>query len=446
GLQGVNPNNYSAMGFPDMFFNDLTSLVQQAGGVKGRASELFENWSYADSVTWAKGRHVMKFGEELRAYMNYNAYIPHGAFGQFSFNGSFTGYDYADFLLGLPFSSTRLNPLTRRTQWGRELGVFAMDTFKVTRKLTLDYGIRWDHFGAFRYDDGLQYNFDPTQNAVVVPPSALSHVSPLYPSDINVVTGPVIPNPSKHNFVPRLGAAYLITEKTVVRGGYGIFTSRGLGVFSLVEGAGPFTLSENYTNTIQNGQALFAFPNPFPANLGLVEVPSQAVSGYLLNTRDGNIHQFNATVEHHLRDIGLRLSYVGSRTRSLNGFYEANKPQPSTIPFSPDRRPYPQFVSVELLRRDLAANYDSLTLEARRRVGQVSFEGFWTWANNLDNYEILSSGYGTLYGPQYGGFIDENPYAPLQWNHDTVTPHHRVVVSANWDIPVGRGRRFLAKA
>jgi len=76
----------------------------------------------------------------------------------------------------------------------------------------------------------------------------------------------------------------------------------------------------------------------------------------------------------------------------------------------------------------------------------VSFDTFWTWADNLDNYEMLSSGYGTLYGPQNGAFGDFNPYAPLLWNHDHVTPHHRVVVNATWNIPVGRGRRYLAGA
>ena len=162
--------------------------------------------------------------------------------------------------------------------------------------------------------------------------------------------------------------------------------------------------------------------------------------------RDGKIHQFNATVEHQVNDIGLRLSYVGSRTRGLNGFYEVDKPQPSTIPFTADRRPHPEFVSIELLRRDLAAHYDSLTLEGRRKVGQVAFDAFWTWANNLDNYEMLSGGYGTEYGPSYGVFGDENPYAPLLWNHDHVTPHHRVVVNTTWDIPVGRGRRYLSQA
>ena len=446
GLQGVNSGNLSAQGFPDMFLNDITSLEVPPGGINGKAAELSENWNVADSVTWAKGRHIMKFGEELRTFMFYTTDLPDGTYGDFSFDGSFTGYDYADFLLGLPFGSTRLTPLTGRTQWGRELGVFATDTFKATRKLTLDYGLRWDHFGSFRYDDGLQDNYDPTQDAVVVPQSAMSRISSLYPSTIKVVTGQVVPNPSNRNFVPRLGAAYRLREETVIRGGYGIYTSRGLGVYSLLQGSGPFSLGENYTNTIQNGQALFAFPNPFPANLGLVQVPSQAVSSYPLDSRDGKIHQFNATVEHQVRDIGFRLSYVGSRTRGLNGFYEVNKPQPSTIPFADDRRPHPEFVSIQLLRWDLAANYDSVTLEARRRVGQVSFDGFWIWANNLDNYEMLASGFGSLYGPSFGGFGDQNPYSPLLWNHDHVTPHHRVVVNASWDIPVGRGRRYWAGA
>lgn len=442
GLQGVNAKNYSAMGFPAMYFNDITSLTVQPGGTSG-ASELSENWTYADGLTWAKGRHVMKFGAELRAFMDYNAYIPEGTFGSFFFDGSLTGFDYADFLLGLPFNSTRLDPLTKRTQWGRELGLYATDTFKVSRRLTLDYGLRWDHFGSFRYDDGLQYNFDPATGAVVVPTDVAGKVSPLYPSNIKVAPGQVIPNPSKRNFAPRLSAAYRIAENTVIRGGYGLFTSRYQGLYSLINGFGPFEISETYTNTITNGQPLFAFPDPFPANLGLAQVPSQAVSGYPLDTRDGHIHQFNVTAERQIKDIGFRLSYVGSRSRGINVFYEANKPQPGTIPFTTDRRPYPQFVSTQLLRKDAAAHYDSLTLEAHRKVGQLAFDWFWTWANNLDNYEALESGYATLYS-NYGSFSDENPYAPLLWNHDHVTPHHRVVLNTTWDIPIGRGRRYLS--
>lgn len=445
GLQGVNPSNLAAEGVPVMNFNDITSISTAVGGINGKAAELNENWTVAEAVTWAKGRHVMKFGEELRTFMYYTTDLPDGTYGDFSFDGTSTGYDYADFLLGLPHGSTRINPLVGRTRWGREFGLYATDTFKVNRKLTLDYGLRWDYFGAFRYDDGLQDNYNPALDAVVVPQAALTKISPLYPSTIKVVPGQVVPNPSLHNFVPRLGAAYLITEKTVIRGGYGIYTSRGLGVYSLLDSS-PFSLAENYVNAFQNGSPLFSFPNPFPANLGLAQVPSQSTSGYPLDMRDGKIHQFNATVEHQLKDMGFRLSYVGSRSRGLNGFYETNKPMPSTTAYSDSELPHPEFRSIQLLRRDLAADYDSLTLEAKRKVGQVVFDAFWTWANNLDNYEMLSSGYATQYGPGYGVFGDENPYAPLLWNHDHITPHQRLVTNVTWTIPVGHGRRYLSGA
>jgi len=139
GLQGVNPKGYSAMGFPSMYFDSVTSLVQQPGGSRD-ASELQENWTFADSVNWAKGRHVVKFGGELRAYMDFNTYIPEGSYGIFNFDGRFTGNDYADFLLGLPATSTRLDPFTDRTLWSRESGLFVTDAFKVNRRLPLDLG------------------------------------------------------------------------------------------------------------------------------------------------------------------------------------------------------------------------------------------------------------------------------------------------------------------
>ncbi len=447
GLQGVNPSNLVAQGFPAMYFNDITSLyASEWGGPKGKAAQLNENWNITDSVTWSKGRHVIKAGEEVRTFKYYSTQLSDGAYGDFSFNGSVTGFDYADFLLGVPFGSTRYDPLLGRTEGGKEIGLFATDTFKVNRKLTLDYGIRWDYFGAFRYDDGLQYNYDPTQDAVVIPQAATGQVSPLFDPNIKLVTGSVFPHPSHANFVPRIGVAYLLTEKTVIRGGYGIYTSRGLGTYSLVNGGGPFQIAENYTNLIQNGQPLFAFPDPFPSTLSFAQIPSQSVSGYPIDQKDGKIHQFNVTAEHQVKDIGFRLSYVGSRSRGLNGFYSTDKPEPSTIPWTPDRRPHPEFSGISYLRRDLAANYNSLTFEVKRKMGQVVLDSFWTWADSVDNYEMLASGYGTLYGPGNGAFSDENPYAPLLWNHDHVTPHHRVVLNVTWTIPVGRERRYLANA
>jgi hypothetical protein len=422
GLQGINPQGLSAMGFPRMDIAGYPTLRNQPGG---KVSD-YRDYGYADSLTWSVGRHVFKFGGELKPQSQFAGNVPEGNYGIFNFNGSFTGYGYADFLLGLPYTSTRLNPLTNRTQKDSETGLYAVDTFKVNSRLNLDLGLRWDRFGAATYDDGLIYNWDPRTGNVLVPKGALSKISPLYPtSTIAVVEGQVKQQPSLHNFVPRVGVAYRpFGEKTVLRGGYGIFTET-LGYFARAQGGGPYQLSETFTNAIQGGQPLFSFPNPFPPGSG--SVPSQSVSGYPLSTDNGRIHQFNFTVERQIRDIGFRLSYLGSRARGLNYTLSTDKPAPSLIPFVQSRRPYPQFIATTYAYSDGAANYNALTFEVQRKLGQITFDNHWTWASNYNNMLNL-----------------ENPYASRFFARDPYTTRQRLVLNTIWRIPVGRGRRFLS--
>jgi hypothetical protein len=424
GIEGVNPQNLSAMGFPRIDISGYSSLREQPGGV----NPINKNWDYADSLTWAWGRHVLKFGGEFRYLTNYSALVPEGAYGYFTFNGNFTNYGFADFLLGAPFSSQRLNPLTNRTQLDNETGLYAQDSFKVNNRLTLDFGLRWQRFGSANYDDGLVYNWDPATGNVLVPNSALGKISPLYPvQTIKVAAGPATQSPSLHNFAPRIGVAYRpYGDKFVIRGGYGIFTET-LGPYARANGGGPFQLTETFFNSVQNGQPLFAFPNPFPAGAG--SVPSQSVSGFDPNTKDGQIHQFSATVERQLRDIGLRLSYLGSRSRNLNYTIEIDKPQPSLTPFAQSRRPYSQFVSAMVARNDGSANFNSMTLEAQRKVGQVVMDAHWSWSSNYNNMLDL-----------------ESPYSPRFWGRDPNTVRHRVVLNVIWNIPLGKGHRFLGGA
>jgi len=283
------------------------------------------NFTFSDSVSWAIGKHVLKFGGELRTYSDFDGQVPNENFGNFQFNGSFTsnandpssGNSYADFLLGLPLSSTRLNPIVDRKRTQKELGLFVTDTFKLTPRLTLDYGLRWDRFSATTYDDGLMFNWDPATGNILLPQEALSKVSPFYPKTINIVAGNVVPSPDLRNFVPRIGVAYRLNDKTVIRGGYGIF-NEFLGQLSRVQGGGPFALSETYVNKIENGVPLFQMPNPFPSAGVSPDVPSQSVSGSPLQTKNGMIHQFNVTVERQVGDVGFRLSYIGSRNRRMN--------------------------------------------------------------------------------------------------------------------------------
>ncbi len=423
GLQGVNPNGFKAQGFPTINITGIDTLFETPGGIGGDRRD----FSYADSVTWSRGRHVMKFGGELRTFRDFVSTVPEGTYGNFVFNGSLTGAPYADFLLGLPFSSTRLNPLINRVPRAYELGMFATDTFKVNSKLTLDYGVRWDFFGAATYEDGLMYNWDLKTGNVIVPQSALAKISPLYPTNsIRVVAGQVAPNSKKTNFRPRVGAAYRFTNDFVIRGGYGQYTE-SLGNISRLQGTGPFQLGETFFNSVTGSQPLFAFPNPFPAGSGTIA--SQSIAGYPVNTDNGVIHQFNLTVEKQIASVGLRASYIGSRSRGLNYTLALNKPEPSLIPFTAGRRPYPQFVGASYAFSDGKANYNSVQIEAQRKFSGFTFDAHYTLASNLSNFLNL-----------------ENPYSHNFWNRDSFTSRHRAVITVVYDLPFGRGQKYLSSA
>jgi hypothetical protein len=425
GILGVNPKNLSAQGFPTMNITGFNPLRTPPGGPVHND----RNWGYADSLTLIKGRHVLKFGGEYKPFWRKDGAVPEGTYGNFTFNGSISGNAFADFLLGLPYSSQRLDPLTNRVRTDSELGLYFQDAFKVNSRLNLEFGLRWERFGSPSYKDGLQLNWDPDSGNVIVPEAALKSVSPLYPKSITVVAGDAQANSSLRNFAPRVGFAYRpFGPNTVVRAAYGIFTET-LGRYARVQGVGPFQISETYLNTVENGQPLFAFPNPFPAGSVAATIPSQNIVGFPDETENGRIHQLNLTIEHQIRDIGLRLSYLGSRSRGLNYNIAVNKPAPSLIPFSASRRPYPQFVGATFPRSDGAANYNAMTFEVQRKLGQLTFDAHWTWASSYSNRGNL-----------------ESPYAPLTWGREAFTSRHRVVANAIWQLPFGRGRRFLAGA
>ncbi|MGH9341952.1 MAG: TonB-dependent receptor domain-containing protein [Acidobacteriota bacterium] len=427
GLQGVNPSGISAQGFPRMDISGMSTLFTTAGGIR---DDHFD-FHWEDSLTWATGRHVWKFGAQLMQFNDFEGLVREGTYGRFRFDGRFTNVAYADFLLGLPFESRRLDPLVPRQMDQYELGLYFMDSYKLTPDLTIDYGLRWDYIGSPTLQDGLQYNWDTQTGNVIVPEGAVDAISPLYPSNINIVTGEAIPDPDTGNFRPRIGVAYRLADDLVIRGGYGVFTERIDGsYFDRVQGGGPFEITETYRNQIVDGQPLFSFPNPFPATLATARIPSQSISGYPLQTDNGSIHQFNLSIEKELADIGLRASYIGSRSRGLNYSVNVNKPRPSLIPFTDDRRPFPQFVNASEIREDGSSNYDALQFEANKRVGAVTFNGHYTFAGNLHNF-----------------LNRQNPYdITSHWSHDDFSQRHRAVITTMIDLPWGRGRRFLSSA
>ncbi len=426
GLQGVNlPGLKDVQGAPTLNITGFTGFSMPGGGVVNDNNM----YSFAESLTWSVGRHVMKMGGELKTVQEFLGNIPDPTFGNFSFNGNLTGVPYADFLLGLPFSSSRVNPLLNRDRREKEFGVYFTDTFKASQKLSLDYGLRWDYFTAPRFDDGLQYAWDSSTGNVIVPENASQKVSPLYPKNINIRTGNVFPAPDKGNFRPRFGFAYRLRDTSVIRGGYGIFTE-ALGYFSRLQGGGPFQISETYINEISNGQPLFSFPNPFPTSLTSAVISSQSVVGFPMQTDNGSIHQFSLTLEQQVGNLGFRASYIGSRSRGLNYNLGINKPQPSLIPFAQARRPYPQFIGVTMAQSDGRSNYNGLQFEVQRKVGSlITFDVHYTLQSHLSDFLNL-----------------ENPYNHRFWNRETFSSRQRAVINTVISVPVGKGKRFLSTA
>lgn len=426
GLQGVNSQGFNVMGFPTVTILGVQQLRSNIGGVNlNRNDQEFSN-----NATWSLGSHVLKMGGELRYFHDQPEGIPADNFGNFNFNGSLTGLGYSDFLLGLPFSSTRINPLVNRKQTAYEMGLYVQDTFKVTRKLTLDLGLRFDYFRHSLFADRKQFNFDPLTGNVIVPNDTIRDVSPLYPRNIAVVAGDPFPRAARDNFRPRVGVAYRFTDKFVIRGGYGMY-SEALGNLHRAQGTGPFVIGESYFNEVVDGRPFLSFPNPFPASLTSAAVPTQSVSGYPQNTNNGIIHQFNVSVERQLpKNIGVRLSYIGSRSRGLNyNLTSLNRPVPSLTPFTPARRPLPQFVNTAIIRNDGRANFDSSQIEVQKRAGLAVFTAHYTLSNSMLDYANL-----------------ENPYNYKLWNRDNFNSRHRFVLNATYDLPFGKGRPFLSKA
>jgi hypothetical protein len=443
GLQGANPGGQTGQGFPEIDIAGLTSLSNVPGGVKDDNHIV----TFNDSVDWQIGRHTLKIGGRAERFQIYQGTIPN--YGTFTFDGSstsnktVTGNSYADFLLGLPEESQRSSPLPGEEQKLNEYGLFAEDSFKVNDKLTVNYGVRWDLYGTPSSSSNLMYNFDPATGDVIVDPKAISQVSPLYPDDptkvppsqlITVIPGQVQAISDKANFVPRIGAAYLLTPHSVLRGGYGIYTARfgSLGTYNnflpinpLLGSTGPFSISQVYESASTPGG--LSFPDPYPDSTASAQVPSQSVTGYPRQMSHGHIQQFSVTFEHEVDRFGLRASYVGSRSSGLDYQLNTNLAKPGLTAYDPTQRPYQQFVDTTMLEFNGSAKFDSLQLEAKRRVAGFTLEANYSLSRSTQNDLDV-----------------ENPYDVLShWANDGVTRRNYASASVVYSLPFGQGKRFL---
>jgi hypothetical protein len=435
GVQGLTPPG-DYRGMPAFTFGGAVSDVTSTAHTNDR----YHSWVLTDNVTWIRGSHSMKFGFDMMHTGSNGINLSVGTFGQFSFNGYFTQNAYADFLLGLPERTSRLTRRVYQDVGGYSPYFFFEDAWRVNPKVTLTLGVRYEYQFPAKDSEDLMFNLDPRNMSLVVPDQALSSgkINPLLPSTIRVAGASEAGYPQAlraadtNNFVPRIGVAIRASQRTVVRAGYGVFID-DFGFAVAPPSGGPlFGFTETFQNTNRR-QPQYAFPNPFGVSGSIGTITA---TGFSRDLKNPYVQQWNFTVEREIANVGARLSYVGTKGTGLGYTRELNIPAPSTTPFNNSRRPYTQYGSLLFSENGGNSIYHALQADVERRFGQgLFFQANWTWSNLISDAADSRSDL----GPTIENPLDRR----RERGREAYAVRHRVNGSIIWELPFGRGRRYL---
>lgn len=433
GLQGVNPPS----GVPGQPIFNITGL-SNTDAHSGPVHNLDTNYQWVDNLSWTKGRHFFKFGtdiirDQLSGFFNSNS-----VFGSLSFTGVYSGQAYADFLLGIP-QTTSVNALPPFPYLrGSVFAFYAQDQFVLTPRLTINYGVRYELDLPYYDKNGAIYSFDPSTLSIVVPQNGLKLVSPFFPKTIPIVTAQQAGYPAnsllktrKLDFYPRIGVAYRLTAdgKTAVRAGYGMYSDT---VYpTAVNKGGPFAGSESFFNAITNGVPALSLPNPF---VGTGKLGSfQNVAATNPNITVPYLQQWNVTIERQIGQVGISASYVGSHGTHLLYERNLNEPAPSTIPFTPSRYLLSSaFNGIDWYENGGNEDYNGLQFSVMKTVGSnLTINASYTWARDLTTVTDALSPIQNQF--DLAAERGNNPYTPKQ--------HFTAMVV--WTLPVGKGQHFF---
>ena len=437
GMEGIDATG--AHGVPVFNISGITSTSTSTTG-----NSMDTNFQYIDDLSWVRGAHSFKFGGDIIRDQIGGHRIPNSVYGTYNFTGTYTGSAYADFLLGLPQTTGQTVPTPALYLRGTMWSFYAQDQFKVTRRLTVNYGVRWELNGPYYDRFGRTYSYDPQLGALVVPNRGSQYVNPLFPTSVKIVTATAAgyPNPAlldfhKRNIYPRLGFSYQLTSdgKTVIRGSYGIFGDTIYGVIGRSSTGGPYGGSETFYNSITDGVPLFSFPDPFVTSAGLVSA-FQSVGAFNRHLTTPYTQQWNLTLERQIGTLGLSIAYLG--TRSVNLIYprNINQPAPSTTPFSDSELPNQSFSSIAWAENGASQDYNSLQIAATKKQGRnLTLSTGYTWARDLTDQQDND----WVDGQEIQNQFDRK----AEWGNNLFTPVNRLYADVVYALPFGAQQRFL---
>ncbi|HEV2401157.1 MAG TPA: TonB-dependent receptor [Candidatus Sulfotelmatobacter sp.] len=443
----------------------------------------FENtntYSAQDSIALVRGRHTLRAGAQVVRHQLLvdEPFVKDGFLFFLSFPDFLLGASGAQNGTGLSniFSSTGASGLFRKDERYTDAAGFIQDDMKVSSRLTVNAGLRYEFFGPPSEIQGKLPNFDPTNAQQQAPAGGTfsgfflpSNYKGMLPSGFSRSSGTGMWNKDYTDFSPRIGFAWQLLDSPalVLRGGYGFYYERLSGQLAeQVVGAPPFSFTQTLQGA-QNSAATLQQPyNPplphdssFPVFIPRTPDSALSVAAIQRSATSPYVQQYSLNVQYEFaHDTVFQLGYVGSKSTHLTGCVEFNQaliasPQnpvngqtTTTVENLAQRLPYEGLAAGRsyICKTAFGANYNSLQANVNRRFHHgLALEAAYTWSKNLD----YTSGTGGLSSLDLD-FLSNDSTNPSQARGlNDFDRTHRVVVSAVYAVPsLGVGPRALRSA
>jgi hypothetical protein len=446
-------------GIPSVTFNG-TGFSGVGDSTEGPFANDNNTLQLVDKLSWIRGKHTFRFGFEYNR-QNFNQVGNQFSRGQFVFQANATrsasgagGHAFADFLLGQLYQSTIAVAIANGRFQRNVEHAFVDDTWKLTPKLTLSLGLRYELTPPFT--DTLGDFFSIAIPKIYFPANAPESDWPYFVRQGNctdpyaglnirwtstkAVCGGGLNNnlmETKYkNFAPRVGLSYALGDKTVIRAGWGVFyaqdvansmyfdLTRNIAARVTLTSGNPGTPTLDWSNAIPGGNGSVAQVPPPYAYVAAYDHATSYTMQYLLNIQ----RQFGS-------NWVVETGYLGSESHHLYGFQNANQTVPGTGSSVSSRLPFPNFGVIQLVADGFNAVYNSGSAKVTRRFSQgLSFTSSYTFSNSIDNSSgIRVQGYDTL-------FPQDSRCLRCERARSAFDTRHRFVFGGTYELPVGKGK------
>lgn len=382
-----------------------------------------------DNLTWIRGKHTIKTGFDYAYEIKFEP-TNTNVFGDFYFDGRYSGDAFADLLLGRPYQYSETDTVAFNDNRRNAFEAYVDDSWKVTRRFTLNLGLRYSYFppaheASDKYRVFRIANYNPAKAVTLNQQGQIVKNS----GDLN--NGLVNPADywdfSKKNFAPRVSFAWDIfgDGKTAVRGGYGMFYSREiLGAFILMSGNPPFAkLVDLFNTSLSQPGGGSSRDYDLPTTLGSIDTKQQTPY-----TQQWNLNIQRSVSRNTLFEIG----YSGSRGIHMMRTQDINQPLPSVGVANGSinanyLRPFKGFGVLNHREQSYMSNYNGLqTSLARTLSNGIGFQISYTWSKAIDNADFT----GGIYG-----FVPNTQNSAPERGRANFDATHNFVASYTYELP-----------